>query len=103
MDQPGLIDIRCCTEDGNICIDVTDNGKGIPPHTIETDISRSTQSGFALRNIRERIALLFGPGYGLQIFSREGEGVRVRITVPIIRSEQELSHFIEKENELHER
>ena len=52
--------------------------------------SEQTRGGIAVRNVNSRIKLLFGEQYGMQIFSEEGRGTDVRITLPAIgRSELE--------------
>jgi two-component system sensor histidine kinase YesM len=38
--------------------------------------------GYGVRNIHERLRLRFGPGFGLQFRSREGEGTAVTVRIP---------------------
>jgi len=67
---------------------VTDNGPGMKKTVLE-DIERETYeaheskgTGLGIRNIRDRIQLLFGDQYGLTIVSEEGKGTKVCITIP---------------------
>ena len=46
--------------------------------------------GVALVNVNNRIHLLFGEEYGLQVFSIPMAGTDVQITLPIITSNREL-------------
>src|SRR5699024_276035 len=70
---------------------VTDNGPGmeravledIGSETYETNETNESQgTGLGIRNIRDRIQLLFGDEYGLTIDSEENKGTKVCITIP---------------------
>ncbi|REJ11430.1 MAG: hypothetical protein C6W59_17615, partial [Paenibacillaceae bacterium] len=39
-------------------------------------------TGIGMRNVHERLTLLYGEPYGVQIQSRAGEGTTVRIELP---------------------
>ena len=92
MDGEGEITIHGYEKDGDIYIDVSDNGMGIPEETIEsllTDKSRARGkgSGIGLWNVNQRIALYFKGDYGLSIKSELDEGTTVTIHLPKIRYE----------------
>ncbi|HEX3045557.1 MAG TPA: sensor histidine kinase [Bacillota bacterium] len=80
-----------------IQIRITDNGAGIPEEKLAGIVASLEKNGeekahtgganIGLANVNERIKLLFGPGYGLTIQSREGEGTTVAITMPAIPGE----------------
>lgn len=89
MDGEGEITIHGYEKDGDIYIDVSDNGMGIPEDTIEsllTDKSRARGkgSGIGLWNVNQRIALYFKGDYGLSIKSELDEGTTVTIHLPKI-------------------
>jgi len=68
-----------------LVIEVRDNGPGIDREAIELIFAgklRSKKTGLGIRNIHERIRLMFGEEYGLEIESKPGEGTNVRIRVP---------------------
>jgi len=68
-----------------LVIEVHDNGPGIDQKAIELIFAgklRTRKTGLGIRNIHERIRLMFGEEYGLQIESKPGEGTTVRIRVP---------------------
>ena len=88
MDGDGEIRVRSYVgEDGDLYIDVEDNGSGIPEEvcgTLLTDETRvrSKGSGIGLRNVNQRIQLRYGEGYGLTILSEPDVGTTVRIHLP---------------------
>lgn len=68
-----------------VIICVADNGPGIETEYLEKIISGNYQpkgTGIGLRNINERIKLLFGEKYGLKIDSEIGKGTTVSIILP---------------------
>ncbi|MEM1483240.1 histidine kinase [Oscillospiraceae bacterium PP1C4] len=93
MDGDGEITISTSLQEGDLYIDVTDNGNGIPKEVcdallIEEIRVRSKGSGIGLRNIHERIQLCYGSQYGLTIFSEPDEGTTVRIHLPRIEFDE---------------
>ena len=88
MDGDGEILVQGYTQNGDIYIDVIDNGIGMPPETVEhllTDgkYERKRGSGIGLKNVDQRIKLYFGQDYGLEIKSEPDVGTRVRIRLPM--------------------
>ncbi|MEK5444716.1 cache domain-containing sensor histidine kinase [Fredinandcohnia sp. FSL W7-1320] len=75
LPNQGVITIRCYKVDDQIWIDVIDNGWGFK--------SERTDTGYALRNINERLSIVFGEPYGLRIEKPE-EGALVRLVLPLI-------------------
>lgn len=79
------------SDNGNYCIEITDNGIGIDPAAAATllfapnkdteDYSLRKQH-MGLSNVNERLLLLFGQGYGLTIRSEFGKGTTIAILVP---------------------
>jgi two-component system LytT family sensor kinase len=76
--EGGEIRLRTRRSDGRLMIEVEDNGTGIPEHR-HPDVSGS---GIGLRNVRERLSLIYGNDFHLDIDSRPGEGTRIRIDIP---------------------
>lgn len=89
MDGEGEILVQGYEKDGDIYIDVTDNGIGMPPETVENLLTGSRKSskkrgsGIGLKNVDQRIKLYFGQSYGLEIKSEPDVGTRVRIHLPM--------------------
>jgi two-component system LytT family sensor kinase len=74
----GRITIRSARERDHAVIDVIDNGVGITP----LDAGRVRGSGIGLRNVNERLRVIYGANYQLQLDSVPGEGTCARIIVP---------------------
>ena len=73
--------------DGDIGIDVADNGPGMTQETIDhimhnKVISSKRGSGIGVRNVNERIQLIYGEDYGVTITSELDEGTTATITIP---------------------
>lgn len=87
MDGDGEIHVRGFARDGDIYIEVKDNGLGIPEDMVKlllTDNKRIRRrgSGVGLINVHTRIRLRYGEPYGLEIESVPDEGTMVRIHLP---------------------
>jgi two-component system LytT family sensor kinase len=74
----GRIMIRSLRERDHAVIDIIDNGIGIP--TSQAD--RVKGSGIGLRNVNERLHVIYGANYQLQLDSVPGEGTCARIVIP---------------------
>ena len=90
MDGDGEILVMGYEKEGDIYIDIVDNGIGMPPEQVEhllTDGNYERQrkrgSGIGLRNVDQRIKLYFGQDYGLQIKSEPDVGTKVTIHLPM--------------------
>ncbi len=88
MSGDGEITIRSYFKDGDLYIDIADNGLGMPQEQAdallleETSRKRGKGSGIGLKNVQERIQLYFGHEYGLAIYSEPDEGTTARIHLP---------------------
>jgi len=88
MDGDGEILVSGYQVNGDIYIDVVDNGIGMSPEQVEkllTDgnYERKRGSGIGLKNVDQRIKLYFGEQYGLQIKSEADVGTKVTIHLPM--------------------
>lgn len=89
----GTVTVEVIRTEVLLQISVRDNGIGMEEeqvnrinHEIRFGTARKdgrNRRGIALRNVHERIRLLFGKDYGIQIFSILGVGTEVRIMMPI--------------------
>ncbi|CCQ92642.1 conserved hypothetical protein [[Clostridium] ultunense Esp] len=78
-----------------------DNGKGIDPERI-AELFRSEVSleekgkgiGSGLRNVHQRIRMLFGDGYGLTVTGSPDLGTIVEMSLPVITSDREAAGFV---------
>jgi two-component system LytT family sensor kinase len=76
----GQITIRSQRVGDHAIIDVIDNGGGIPA----ADANRVKGTGIGLRNVNERLRVIYGANYQLQLDSVPGEGTCARIVIPEI-------------------
>jgi two-component system LytT family sensor kinase len=74
----GRVTIRSLREGDHAIIDVIDNGIGIPPG----DAGRVKGTGIGLRNVNERLRVIYGANYQLQLDSVPGQGTCARIVIP---------------------
>ena len=66
-------------ENGHAIIDVIDNGVGVDA---KTRIADAIGGGIGLRNVNERLRVIYGANYQLQLDSVPGEGTCARIVIP---------------------
>jgi two-component system LytT family sensor kinase len=74
----GRITIRSTRHDGHVMIDVIDNGVGVSPDHVD----RVKTGGIGLRNVNERLRVIYGANYQLQLDSVPGEGTCARVVIP---------------------
>jgi two-component system LytT family sensor kinase len=74
----GRITIRSSRHSGHASIEVIDNGLGMPDDRLDA----STGTGIGLRNVNERLRVIYGANYQLTINSVPGEGTSVRVDIP---------------------
>lgn len=60
---------------------VRDNGTGMEQEKAETLVTYQAK-GYGLKNVNDRIRLLYGESYGIQIYSTPGEGTTVIMRFP---------------------
>ncbi|MFS0636832.1 sensor histidine kinase [Mesobacillus foraminis] len=90
----GLVRIKGdFTPEGNISIDVIDNGIGMTDdklREVRQQLSsglpfEKDQGGFGMVNVHQRIRLQYGPSFGITINSLYGSGTRVSLIIPAER------------------
>ncbi len=74
----GRIVIRSVRQDGHAIIDVIDDGVGVT----STDAAQVKGNGIGLRNVNERLRVIYGANYQLQLDSVPGEGTCARVIIP---------------------
>lgn len=97
--RPGHIFIRAEEQEGQLIIQVKDDGVGMSPETLaslreslsvdftvgDKEEKMKKMKGYGMINVQARIQLTFGNSYGLKVDSEEGKGTTVTIVHPIIR------------------
>src|SRR6201987_3393484 len=76
--EGGQIHIRTRRNDGRLYIEIEDNGVGISPERL----AAVECGGTGISNIHERLRLLYGDQFKMDIRSEEGEGTQIRIEIP---------------------
>ncbi|HZG55716.1 sensor histidine kinase [Paenibacillus sp.] len=91
MIEPCRIRIRAALVEGRLVLTVEDDGPGMTRQALEQwrDGTLPTRgSGIGLRNIDERIRLMFGEEYGVALESEPGAGTKATVTLPGERQEE---------------
>lgn len=99
--------IRAYRDKRDVIIDVIDNGSGMNADEINARLNTPDHqlpaSGFALKNIHERIVYAFGRPYGIEVIqTKPGEGSFVRVRLPYMDDENELERIVHGEDFSHE-
>ena len=88
----GTLVIRIYESGDFLHMEVEDDGAGIPFTRLReirqfdgTSAREAAGAGIGLNNVHKRIQVRFGPQYGIQIDSREGEGTTVKVALPVLR------------------
>ena len=105
VDGDGEITVRAFRDGGDVLIEVSDNGPGMPEEVVESLLNPNGPaaaagakgSGIGFRNVHRRIRLTFGADYGLTIFSEPDDGTTVRIRLPAL--DEEAARRYRKEGE----
>lgn len=78
----GMLEISAVLQGGDLYISVFDNGKGISHEQIDQILSGNSK-GIGLRNVNERLQLLYGEDYCMKIESEENYYTRITIHMPV--------------------
>jgi two-component system LytT family sensor kinase len=76
--EGGRIYLRTSTRDSRLHIEIQDNGVGIS----EEKMPHVYVEGIGLSNVRERLKVLYGADFNLDITSQQGQGTTIKIDVP---------------------
>lgn len=88
-------------EDGRLCLQIRDNGKGMAPEVVERILGGEGEaacrdehsgSGVGIRNVYARLKLIYGDQLDFSIQSQLGAGTLVAISIPIMYDEKALEH-----------
>lgn len=71
----------------NLILAVEDNGMGMSEEQADNMITYRSK-GYGVRNVNDRITLLYGEEYHLRVKSRQGEGTRIEVVIPINKEEK---------------
>ena len=87
----GTVTLRSRIDQGRLLLEIEDDGVGIEPGgpttAPDSGIVREG-SGIGMRNVRERIQVLYGDEAHVDIISRPGRGTRVSLRMPLATREE---------------
>lgn len=93
-EEGGYVRIHIYNGNGDVVIDIEDNGTGIPKGVLNDIFSRSEKrlhkghiTGLGINNVKERLEILYGKKDLFEIFSEENRGTLVRIRLPMTANE----------------
>ncbi len=90
----GMIEVLAFLSDDALILQVNDNGVGIEEQkmsSLKTNRDKGKRfSNIGIYNVRERIRLICGPGYGIKINSKVGYGTNVEMKLPVRRQEEDV-------------
>jgi two-component system LytT family sensor kinase len=78
----GTITLRSRLQEGRFIIEVEDDGVGMTASSQRVPAMR-TGNGIGMRNVRERLEVLFGGNARFNVVSRPGRGTRVTLEMPV--------------------
>jgi two-component system, LytTR family, sensor kinase len=76
--EGGTITLRTSRRDGRLLIEVSDDGVGISPERQR----EMFESGIGIRNVRDRLKVLYGDDFSLRVESEPGRGTAIRFEIP---------------------
>ncbi len=90
LNEPGVISITAVLSEDLLTLELTDNGKGLGGDTLESILNRESQipddkkyyKSVGLKNIHNRIKLIYGQNYGIDIGSGKMSGTKVTLYLP---------------------
>lgn len=74
--EGGCVYVAGALDGENLVFRIYDDGVGFHPE------EESVQEGYGIRNVKERIALIYGGDYGVEIGSEIGKGTTVTVCIP---------------------
>ncbi|RXZ84792.1 sensor histidine kinase [Paenibacillaceae bacterium] len=100
----GEISITSRKQGGSLYIRIQDNGKGMSEEQLTDILSLLRRpnsadravpakvSGIGLRNVHERLAIIYGSDYELDIKSTPGEGTCITLKIPLVATKEDHGH-----------
>lgn len=89
--QKGKLTIRCFLDGENICVEVEDDGVGLNGNKVD-EIQKILSQDYTvevehigLRNINQRVKLIFGEEFGINMKSTPKKGSVFSITIPAVK------------------
>ncbi len=86
----GTISVLVWKEADDLVCEIADDGDGMAACTDLPNTNRNRQlfSGIGVKNVHERIQLLYGTDYGVTITSETGQGTKVSLRLPAVKEDE---------------
>lgn len=89
----GYIHILISQDAGSLLCEVVDNGDGMDTGEADLPMSgpaskRQLFTGIGIKNVHDRLVLMYGEEYGITIKSVPGEGTAIRIRLPLLTGQK---------------
>lgn len=81
--EGGTVRLRTWAEGSRLHISIEDDGVGIQPEALDSIYER----GIGVSNVNERLRVLFGTRYRMQVESKPGSGTRTHLDIPEMDTE----------------
>ncbi|SHO52408.1 sensor histidine kinase [Anaerocolumna xylanovorans] len=90
LNEPGVISMTAIVAEDLLKIELIDNGKGLQGNTLDSILNRESEAlddkkyykSVGLKNIHDRIKLIYGQNYGINICDGEKNGTKVTLYLP---------------------
>ena len=82
----GMITLRSRLHHASLLIEVEDDGVGITQTRVPAGGVERSGNGIGMRNVRERLEVLYGDTARFEVTSRPGRGTRVSIEIPVVHN-----------------
>jgi len=84
--EGGTVTVRSrLVDDGRLMIEVEDDGVGMEPGRAATGNIKRPGTGIGMKNVRERMEVLYGAGAEVEMESRPGRGTKVTLKMPVLQ------------------
>jgi two-component system LytT family sensor kinase len=85
----GTVTLRSRVLNGRLVVEVEDDGVGITPGRAEVPGTLAANgrqgAGIGMRNVRERLEVLYGADARFEVESRPGRGTRITLELPVVQ------------------
>ncbi|MGO4272692.1 sensor histidine kinase, partial [Paenibacillus sp. TAF58] len=89
IEDNGILKVHATIESHHLRIEVIDNGVGFSESRLMeitesmSDAQDKQEHRIGMRNVHQRLKLMYGDTYGLTIISNEGKGTHIYFSIPI--------------------